>query len=45
MKPKNNTELALTLRMIPALSFVPELLVSASFDLVIEEMKDVKLVK
>ena len=38
---ENNPELALTLRMIPALSFVPEPMVSASFDLVIEEIQDV----
>ena len=38
---ENNPELALTLRMIPALSFVPEPMVLASFDLVIEEIQDV----
>ena len=38
---ENNPELTLTLRMIPALSFVPEPMVSASFDLVIEEKQDV----
>ena len=38
---ENKLELALTLRMIPALSLVPEPMVSASFDLVIEEIQDV----
>ena len=38
---ENNAELALALRMIPALSFVPEYMVSASFDLVIEEIQEV----
>ena len=38
---ENNPGLALTLRMITALSFVPEPMVSASFDLVIGEIQNV----
>ena len=38
---ENDPELSLTLRMIRALSFVPEPMVLASFDLVIEEIQEV----
>ena len=38
---ENTAELALRLRIIPALSFVLEYIVSASFDLVIEEVQEV----
>ena len=36
-----NTELALTLSITPALSFAPDYMVLASFDLVNEEIKEV----